>query len=48
MCINFHDDRPIDKPTGAEEINDYPIRKAKLKFIYLYKNIKFSKTAMPS
>ena len=43
MCATFHDYRPIDKPTGAEEINDYPIRKAKLRFTYLYKNIKFSK-----
>ena len=46
MCTNFKDDRPIDKPTGAEEINGYPIRKAKLKFTYLYKNFKFSKTAV--
>ena len=43
MCANFHDDRPIDKPTGAKEINGYPIKKAKLRFPYLYKNIKFSK-----
>ena len=46
MCTNFKDDRPIDKPTAAEEINGYPIRKAKLKFPYLYKNIEFSKNAI--
>ena len=48
MCASFHDDRPIDKPTGAGEMNGYPIRKAKLNFTYLYKNIKLSKTAMPT